>query len=206
MIEVTARLVRELRTATGAPLMKCKTALVEANGDLDQAERILRRIGNVETPTSVSVGKQGYIAVYAHSGNQIVSLVELGCETDFVARSDEFRAVASELAMQVVGTSPVALSPSDLPESVRDEELQIARVQADTDPKTAGKSADLRERIAQDKADKILSERCLLTQVSIRDQTVTVGSLLDGLRLQVREGVHVRRFARWRVGEALDEK
>lgn len=206
MVTITAKSVNELRTATGAPLMKCKTALVEAGGDFDQAGRILREKGSGGVPIPSIAGNEGYIAVYSHPGNQIVALVELACDTDFVARSDEFRTVAGKLAMQVAATAPDALSPSDLPDGVREEELAIARAQIATDPKTAQKEISVREQIAHDKANKNLSERCLLTQDSIRNPNVTVGSLLDDLRLKVREGVYIRRFARWRVGEILAER
>lgn len=200
-MEITAKLVNDLRATTGAPLMKCKAALVEANGDLAEAGRVLRQSGMSAAPTGRPLGSEGYIALYAHPGNQIVSMVELGCDTDFVARSEAFRTVASELAMQVAATGPNALTPDDLPEATRDEEYRSARAQTDADPKTATKAANLREQIANTRAEKTLAERCLLTQEFVRDPDRTVGSLLDDLRLQVREGVHVRRFARWRVGE-----
>jgi elongation factor Ts len=200
-MEVTAKLVNDLRAITGAPLMKCKTALVTANGDLAEAGRVLRQSGISATSTGRALGSEGYIALYAHPGNQIVSMVELGCDTDFVARSDAFRTVASELAIQVAATAPDALTPDDLPDAVRNEEYQVVKARTDGDPKTATKAPDLREQIARTRANKNLAERCLLTQEFVRDPDRTVGSLLDDLRLQVREGVHVRRFARWRVGE-----
>jgi elongation factor Ts len=203
MIEITASLVNELRSATGAPLMKCKAALRESNGDLDQAGRLLRQKGTEGITPRASVGNQGYIAVYSHPGSQIVSLVELACDTDFVARSEAFRSIAGELAMQVVATAPVALSPSDLPETMRAEELRMAKAQTETDTRTAMKPIELREQIARSKADKVFSEKCLLTQPWVRDPKVSVGSLMEDLRLRVREGIYVRRFARWSVGETL---
>lgn len=197
-MEITAARVSELRNRTGAPLMMCKAALVETGGDLEQAAQIVRKARAIRIDTAEgSAGKQGYLAVYAHPGSQIVSIVELSCDTDFVARSEDFRAVAKELAMQVAATAPIALRPGDLSEDARDEIFRIAQEQTDSQGRTAGKTAEMREQIARDRASKRVIEQCLLTQDSIRDPKVTVGSLLDDLRLRVREGVHVRRFVRW---------
>lgn len=202
MVEITATMVNELRAITGAPLMKCKAALIDAQGNFDQAERWLREHG-VKTSLVEATGNQGYIAVYAHPGNQSVALVELASTTDFVARSEEFQKVASELAMQVAAMSPIAISVEDISHEVRENEIATVRAQLDTDPKTANKPESLREEIARAKVGKKLEEQCLLTQDSIRDPKVKVGSMIDDLKLKVREGVYVRRIARWQVGEGL---
>ncbi|RYF40288.1 MAG: hypothetical protein EOO38_22120, partial [Cytophagaceae bacterium] len=115
MMVTTADMVGKLRATTGAPLMKCKTALVAAEGNMEQALPILRRIAEVVTVPMELASTQGYVAVYTHQDNQVVALVELVCDTDFVARSDEFRSVANELAMQVAASAPVAISPRDVP-------------------------------------------------------------------------------------------
>jgi elongation factor Ts len=202
MIEITAKMVNALRESTGAPLMKCKAALTESGGDLARAEVILRNHG-VPMPSVDEAGNQGYIAVYIHPGNQIVGLVELASTTDFAARSEEFRTVANELAMQVAASSPVAISVDSLPSEVRENEVRIVRAQIAADPKMAGKPDSLREEIVRNKVAKSLEERCLLTQAYIRDPKIRVSSLVDGLKIKIREAVYVRRIARWRVGETL---
>lgn len=202
MTEITAKMVSTLRERTGAPMMKCKIALVEADGDLSHAETRLREQGMKATPVAQE-GNQGYIAAYIHHGNQLVGMVELACTTDFVSRSEEFRAVAKELAMQVAASAPLAISVDDLPDDTRENALTTAQAQVKVDPKTAGKSPALQEEIAQKKAAKSLEEQCLLTQPYIRDPKVAVGTLIENLKLQVREGIYVRRISRWRVGETL---
>lgn len=202
--EITAKMVHALRETTGAPLMKCKAALVEASGDPVRAETILRQQG-VRTAPVQAEGNQGYIAVYVHPGSQIVGLVELACTTDFVARSTEFRAVAEELAMQVAASAPTAVSVEELSDNFRASELHRIETQMAADPKMAGKPEVLRQEIAQKKTAKSLEEQCLLTQDYIRDPKMRAGSLIDNLKLQVREGIYVRRIARWKVGEALTQ-
>lgn len=201
-VEVTAAMVSALREKTGAPLMMCKAALVQAGGDPSRAETILRESG-IKPATVQAEGNQGYVAVYVHPGNQVVGLVELACTTDFVARSAEFRAVANELAMQVAASAPFAVSTDHLPPNVRERETQDVRTLVETDPKMTGKPEALRQEIVAKKTEKRLAEMCLLTQPYIRDPKTPVGSLVDSLRLQVREGIYVRRIARWQVGESL---
>ena len=164
MTAVTADMVGKLRAETGAPLMKCKTALIQAEGDMQRALPILRRLAGITIAPAESATTQGYVAVYMHQENQIVALVELACDTDFVARSKAFRSVASELAMQVAATVPTAIASGDDGDAAQDY---------------------------------------LLTQEWVRDPDRTIGSLLDDLRLKMRENIYVRRFTRWRVGEAL---
>jgi len=202
MIEISAKLVSALRETTGAPLMKCKAVLQTANGDIARAESLLREQG-VKTSEAVASGNEGYIAVYTHPGSQVVGMVELACTTDFAARSDEFRQVAHELAMQVAASAPIAISVEHLPAATREHEIQVVQAQMEADPKMADKPAALRAEIVQNKTTKRLEEKCLLTQPYIRDPNVRVGSLLDDLKLKVREGVYVRRLACWRVGETL---
>ena len=202
MIEITAVMISELRAITGAPLMKCKVALIDAQGNRDQAVQWLREQGAKPSPVD-TLGSQGYIAVYTHPGNHTVALVELACTTDFVARSEEFQKVANELAMQVAAMSPTTIAIEDIPPAVRENEIAAVRAQLDADPKTANKPEPLREEIARTKVGKKLEEQCLLTQDSIRDPKVKVGSMINDLKLKVREGVFVRRIVRWQVGEGL---
>jgi elongation factor Ts len=199
---ITAKMVSALREATGAPLMKCKAALVETGGDLSRAESVLRERG-VGTVPAQTEDNQGHVAVYVHPGSQIVGLVELACRTDFVARSEEFRAVAQELAMQVAAAAPTAISVDALPISLREQEVERVRAEVEADPKMAHKPEALRQEVARKKAETRLEEQCLLTQAYIRDPKARVGALVDDLNLRVREGVYVRRIARWQVGEPL---
>ncbi len=199
---ITAQMVSALRETTGAPLMKCKAALQTVGGDMAQAETLLREQGVKTSPTQKE-GNQGYIAVYMHPGNQVVGLVELACTTDFVARSTEFRAVADELAMQVAASAPSVISMDYLPSEVREAEIALVQRQVETDRKMANKSEALRAEIVAKKVANALEERCLLTQMYIRDPNQSVGALIDDLKLRVREGIYVRRIARWRVGEPL---
>jgi elongation factor Ts len=195
---IPAALVKELREKTGVGFMECKTALAETEGDLDRAMTLLREKGLASASRKMGrAASDGLIVSYVHGGGKIGVLIELNCETDFVARTDEFSALAKNLAMQVAAASPAYVSREDVPEPVLEKERAILRTQA----ASAGKSEAVVERIVQGRLEKFFSETCLLEQPFIRDPQITVQDLIKGIIAKVGENVVVRRFCRYQVGE-----
>jgi elongation factor Ts len=198
--EVTAGLVKQLRDLTGAGMMDCKRALVEAGGDLTMAQEILRKKG------LASAGKregrqanEGLVASYIHGEGAIGAMVEVNSETDFVARTDEFRTLAKEIAMQIAARDPRWVSRDDVPEDVIAGERKIYEEQA----KATGKPDNVVERIVDGKLEAFFKEEVLLDQDYIRDEggKKTIGGLVAEVAAKVGENILVRRFARFKLGE-----
>jgi elongation factor Ts len=198
---IPAVLVRELREKTGVGFMECKAALTEANGDLDRAITLLREKGLASASKKMGrVASDGLVVSYIHGGGKIGVLLELNCETDFVARTDEFSALARDLAMQVAATNPSYVRRQDVEDNVLEKERAILRVQA----KSAGKPEAVTERIVQGRLDKFFSEVCLMEQAFIRDQETTVEDRIKGVIAKVGENIVVRRFCRYQLGEGIE--
>ncbi|MDZ7373835.1 MAG: translation elongation factor Ts [candidate division KSB1 bacterium] len=195
---VTAEDVRTLREKTGAGIMDCKRALAEANGDLDKAVEILRKKG-VATAQKKSTreAKEGLIEAYIHPGSRLGVLVEVNCETDFVARTEEFRTLVRNLAMQIAASNPIAVRREDVDPNLVAKELEIYREQA----RSEGKPEHIIDRIAQGRLDKFYQENVLLEQPYIRDPNITVKQLIDETIAKLGENIVVRRFARFKLGE-----
>jgi len=175
---ITAEMIKQLREVTGAGVMECKKALEAADGDLKRAQEILREKGLLAAAKKVErVARQGLVEAYVHQG-RIGALVELNCETDFVARTSEFKELAHALAMQVVGAQPQYLKPEDVPPAVLEEQ----------------------KRVCGDDLDKFYGEACLLKQLSIKDQTKTVQELITEAIAKTGENIVLRRFARFELG------
>jgi len=194
---ITAQQVKELRDMTGAALMACKKALVESDGDVEQARTVLREKGLAKALTKATrETAEGIIGSYVHGNGRIGVLVQLACETDFVARSEEFQALARELAMQVAAMSPVAVAPEDLPEEMVEAEREVQRQQVTDKP------ANIQERIIEGKMAKFYAEACLLKQPYIRDEDgpKTVEELIKERIAKVGENIEVKRFVRLEVG------
>ena len=188
-------LVKQLRAKTGAGVLESQSALAEAKGDLDRAVAILRLKGQAKAVKRQDrTTSEGTIGVYIHSGNQVAALVELHCETDFVARTDDFKNLAHDLAMQVAATNPLYLSPQDIPAEEVDKERAIAHGSM---PK--GKPASVSERIVGGKLEKFFSEVCLLKQVFIKDETRTIEQLLNDSLIKLGENIQIRRFIRFQL-------
>lgn len=189
-----------LRQQTGAGMMDCKKALADANGDMDKAADILREKGIASA--SKRAGRetnQGFIATYVHPGSKLASMVELNCETDFVARNEEFQELANNLAMHVAAAAPLALSPEELDQEVVEKEREIYRGQALNE----GKKPEFVDKIVDGRIRKFYAENCLLQQVYIRDESrkKTIEELVKELIGKIGENIVVRRFARFQIGD-----
>ena len=192
---ITAQQVKELRDMTGAGMMACKKALVETDGDVEKARTALREKGLAKALAKATrETAEGLIVSYIHGNGRIGVLVQLACETDFVARSDEFQRLARELAMQVAAMNPLAAKPEDLPEDVVQTERELCRQQC------ADKPENIRERIVDGKMAKFYEETCLLKQPYIREDSKTVEQLLAETVAKLGENIEVKRFVRLEVG------
>jgi elongation factor Ts len=188
--------VKKLRFKTSAGMMECKAALKESNGDIDEAVSILRKKGIAKAAKKASrVAGQGVVESYIHTGGRIGVILEVNCETDFVARNDEFKALCRELAMQVAAANPMYVSKDDISEDIMGKEKDIFRSQI------TGKPENVTEKIVEGKLDKYFSEVCLLEQPFIKDPNIRVKDLVTQLIAKMGENIVVKRFARFEVGE-----
>ncbi len=197
-VTITSQMVRELRQATGAGVLDCKKALTQAEGDFDKAVEILREKGLSAAAKKASrEAKEGLIGTYIHPGSKVAGMVEVNCETDFVARTPQFQELARDLAMQVVAARPQYVSRDEVPEEVIEKEKAIYRSQlADS-----GKPEHIWDRIIEGKLEKWFSEICLLEQPFIKNPDVTVEQLIVENIASLGENIKVRRFCRLAVGE-----
>ena len=202
MAEISADRVKELRDLTGAGMMDCKRALQEADGDLAKAEEILRTKGLASAAgRATRSANQGVVESYIHFNNTVGSLVEVNCETDFVANTDEFKRLAKELALHIASPSaPRYLTREDVPESVLQAERQIFEAQA----RELGKPDNVIPNIVEGKLKAFYEQTVLLDQPFVKDDSKTIKDLLDEVGVKVREKVAVRRFARYRLGEGSE--
>jgi len=197
-MSISAQQVKELREKTGAGMMECKNALVEAKGDMEAAVKILRERGLAAAAKKAGrATREGIIGQYIHAGGKLGVLVEVNCETDFVARTPEFQQLVKDVAMQIAASNPRYLRREDVPEIVIQEERQILLKQTMGE----GKSAEIAERIIEGRLNKFFAEVCLYEQPFIRDPETTVGDLIKSRIATMKENIEVRRFARFQVGE-----
>jgi elongation factor Ts len=195
---ISAGLVKELREKTGVGMMECKTALVEAGGSLAEAEKILRKKGLAAAQRKASrATSEGAVGAYIHAGGKIGVLVELNCETDFVARTPQFQQLLKDVAMHVAASAPRFVSREEVTPAVLDAEREIYAAQA----AATGKPPQVVEKIVQGKLEKFYEEFCLLEQPFIRDQEVTVGELVSQHVAKIGENIRVRRFVRFQLGD-----
>lgn len=197
---VSADLVKKLREMSGAPMMECKRALEEAHGDLDQAFTVLRKRGQAAAAKKAGrSANEGVIGSYLHAGGKIGVIVELNCESDFVARNEEFQQLAHDLAMQVCATDPRFIRKEDVTPETLEREREVLRAQA----AGSGKPEAVVERIAQGKLEKFYEENCLYEQHFIKDTagSQTIGELINSKIAKFGENIAVQRFARFKVGE-----
>ncbi len=200
-MHIDAKAVKALREKTGAGMMDCKKALQEAGGDEEKAVEILREKGlSAAARRSGRAANQGIVDSYIHLGGKIGVLVEVNCETDFVARNDEFKQFVRNLCLQVAATNPTYLKKEDVPESVLEEERRIIRAQALNE----GKPEKVIDKIVEGRLEKFYRENCLLEQSFVKDEDITIGELLTGLVVKIGENLVVRRFSRFEVGEGLE--
>jgi elongation factor Ts len=197
-MQVTATMVKELREKTGVGMMKCKEALIQANGDLAEAEKHLRKQG--EAAAAKKAGRatgEGLVSSYIHTGGKIGVLLEVNCETDFAARSDDFAELVHGICMHVAAAAPRFVRREEVDESVLQDEREIARDQA----LKAGKPEKIVDRIVEGKIEKFYQECCLLEQPYVKDTDKTVGQLVTDAVAKIGENIQVRRFVRFVLGE-----
>jgi len=199
-LEISAEKVKELRTKTGAGMMDCKEALKASNGDFEKSIEYLRKKGlSAATKRSSKAAKEGTICSYIHMQGRIGVLVEVNCETDFVAKTEDFKTLAKDVAMQIAATNPVYVNPDEVPEEILEKERGIYRDQL----KTEGKPEKMWDKIIPGKLKKYYEEVCLTEQKFIKDQNITVGTLVNNLIAKTGENIKIRRFARFQLGEEL---
>jgi len=195
---VDAKLVKTLREMTGAGMLECKSALEEANGDLELAVEILRKKGVAKAAKKAGrETKEGLIHAYIHAGGRIGVLLELNCETDFVARNELFKELANEIALQIAAMKPQYVKREDVPREVVEKEGEIAREAAIAE----GKPAHIAEKIAEGKLEKFYKEVCLYEQPYIKDDKKTIEELIKEYIAKIGENIQVRRFCRYELGE-----
>lgn len=205
--EITQAAIKALREKTGAGIMECKSALTEAGGDEEKAIEVLRKRGlATATKKSGRVAAEGIVDAYIHAGGKIGVLVEVNCETDFVARGEDFRSFVHDLAMHITAAEPRFVSKEDVSQSVLDKEHEIALEQARLDPKNAGKPEQVLEKIIEGKLSKFYQETCLMEQPFVKDQNITVGDLVRNMISKTGENIRVRRFIRFKMGEGLEKR
>jgi elongation factor Ts len=198
-MEISPKLVKELRDRTGAGMMDCKRALTEAKGNLPEAEIILRKAGITKASSKATrTTRQGIIGSYIHPGSQLGVLVEVNCESDFVARTDDFQNLVKDLAMQVAAADPQFIRKEDVTAEALDKEKDIQRARALQE----GKPEKMVDKIVEGRLAKFYEEICLYEQPFIRDNATTIGDLIKATIAKLGENVSVSRFVRFKVGEA----
>jgi elongation factor Ts len=197
-LEITTSMIKELREATAAGVLDCKKALEASGGDLEKATTYLREKGLAAAAKKADREvKEGLIEAYVHAGGRVGALIELNCETDFVARTAEFKELAHDLAMQIVATKPLCLTPENIPPDVLEEEKNKYRAQA----KDMGKPERIIERIVEGKLQKYYQEVCLMRQPFIKDDELTVQDVLTAAIAKTGENIVVQQFVRFELGE-----
>ena len=198
MAEISAAQVKALRDATGAGMMECKAALQEANGDLDAATLILRKRGLAQAAKKTGrATSEGLIGSYIHMGGKIGVLVELNCESDFVARTEDFQNLLREISLQVAAANPQYVSRESVPAAIIEREKSVYRGQMEN----SGKPAPVIEKIIEGKLGSFYEQVCLVDQPSIREPKLTVGAMLQAAIAKLGENISVARFIRFKVGE-----
>jgi len=199
-MSISAELVMQLRQRTGAGVLDCRKALEEAEGALDRAEQILRERGLAKAASRAGrLAQDGIVDLYSHGEGRLGVMVEVNCETDFVARTAEFRHFAHEIALQVAASAPRWLSSAEVPAEVMERERELARQQAIGD----GKPEQVIDQIVEGRLEKFLDDHCLLRQPYVRDEEKSINEMVQQMILSTGENVTIRRFQRWEVGEAL---
>jgi elongation factor Ts len=197
-MEISAQMVKELRERTGAGMMDCKAALAEANGDMEKAIEILRKKGLAKAAKKAGrETKEGLIISYVHHNGKIGVLLELNCETDFVARTDEFKELGNKIAMHIAAMAPKWVKREDVPADVIEKEKEIYREQL----KDSGKPAQVIEKIIEGKLESFYQDNCLLEQKYALDQTITIKDMIQQAIAKIGENIQVSRFVRMQVGE-----
>lgn len=203
MAEITAAMVKELRDKTGAGMMDCKRALVDKNGDMSAAVDYLREKGLAAAAKKAGrIAAEGVVESYIHMGGRIGVLVEVNCETDFVAKTDEFVALARDIAMHIAASKPEYVSREEIPEEVLEHERGIYKTIAENE----GKPEHIISKIVEGRIERYVKEICLLDQPFVKDPDMTVAELLNAKVAKIGEKISIRRFARYERGEGLEKR
>jgi len=204
---ITSEMVRNLREKTGAGMMECKKALTEANGNEEQAIEILRKSGLASAKKREGrIAAEGIVASYIHMGGKVGVLLEVNCETDFVARSENFQTFVKDLAMHICASEPQYVTREEVPADVIEKEREIALGQAKADPKNANKPENIIEKMIQGRIEKFFTDAVLMQQPFVKDQSVTISELVSQITAKTGEKVSVRRFTRYKMGEGLEKR
>ncbi len=207
MAEVTAAAVKALREKTGAGMMECKNALVEAEGNEELAIETLRKRGLASAKKREGrIAAEGIVGSYIHMGGKVGVLVEVNCETDFVARGEEFQQLVKDIAMHVAASEPKYVSREQVVASDLDKEREIARAQAKNEPKNANKPDQVIDKIVEGRINKYYEETVLLDQPFVKDSTKTVGDVVTEKIAKTGEKITIRRFTRYKMGEGLEKR
>jgi elongation factor Ts len=198
-LKVSTKQVKELREKTGVGIMDCKNAIQDAGGDINKAVEILRKKGIAKAQKREGrIASEGQIQSYVHMGGKIGVLVEVNCETDFSAKTEDFTDFTKNVAMHIAATNPIALSPENLPSEIVEKEKEIYRAQAIQ----SGKGEEVVEKIVEGRLRRFFSEVCLLNQAYVREPSITIQDLLNELKAKTGENIIVKRFVRFQLGEA----
>jgi elongation factor Ts len=199
MSEITAAMVKQLRDKTGSGMMDCKKALAENSGDMEKAIDFLRKKGLATAAKRAGrATTEGVVQPYVHTGGKLGVMVEVNCETDFVAKSEDFQEFAKNVAMHIAATSPIGISPEDVPAETLAREKDIYMDQA----RQTGKPENVIEKIVEGKMNKFLKENCLMNQAYVRNPDITIADLLNELIAKIGENITIKRFVRFQIGES----
>ena len=201
-MEITTQMIKELRAATSAPMLDCRKALQEADGDYQKAVDWLREKGMATAAKRADrVASNGVVEMYSHGGGRVGVMVEVNCETDFVARAEQFRNLAHEIALQIAASSPKYITADEIPAAELEHESEIARARAVEE----GKPENVMAKIVEGRVEKYKDEICLMRQTYIRDESLTIEKLILQNVAAIGESVIVRRFQRWELGESTNQ-
>lgn len=207
MAEITASMIKDLREKTGAGMVDCKTALVEANGDVEAAIEILRKKGMATaSKKSGRIAAEGAVGSYIHMGGKVGVLVEINCESDFVSRGDEFQQLVKDVAMHIAAADPRYVRREEVPEEEIAKERGILLEQLKNDEKNANKPDEVLQKIIDGRLNKFFEEIVLVEQPFIKDPSKTIGDLVTEKIASIKENITVRRFTRYKMGEGIEKK
>ena len=207
MAEITASAVKALREKTGAGMMECKSALVEAEGNEEKAIEILRKKGMATADKKAGrVAAEGAVGSYIHMGGKVGVLVEVNCESDFVARGEEFQQLVKDIAMHIAAVDPAYTRREEVPTETLEKEREILLEQLKNDPKNANKPEDVINKIIEGRLNKYYEENVLLDQPFVKDPSLTIGDLVKEKIASIKENITIRRFSRFKMGEGIEKK
>jgi elongation factor Ts len=207
MADITASAVKSLREKTGAGMVDCKNALVEAGGDETQAVEILRKKGMASADKKAGrVTAEGAVGSYIHMGGKVGVMVEVNCESDFVSRGEEFQQLVKDVSMHIAATDPRFLKREDVPSDVLDKEREILLEQLKNDPKNASKPEEVLNKIIEGRLNKFYEENVLLDQPFVKDPSKTIGELVSEKIASIKENITIRRYTRYKMGEGIEKR